>query len=150
MMNNINETIDILNSSLSKKAKNAILTTDDLVVIDKSVLLRCLVILKHKLGFTQLVDLTVVDNLNLEYVDLSPYRFSVFYILRNYKENNTLIVESRLTQNEKANSIIEVYNNAGWYEREVHEMFGIQFKKYASFKPLLRHDIFDIFPLKKT
>lgn len=149
-MNNINKIIDILESSLSKKAKNAILIADNLIVIDKSVLLRCLVILKHKLGFTQLVDITVVDNLNLEYVDLNIYRFSIFYILRNYKENNTLIIESRLTQNEKANSVIEVYSNADWYEREVHEMFGVQFKKHTSFKPLLRHDIFDIFPLKKT
>ncbi len=148
-MNELSNIIDIMNSSLGKKVKNAILAIENRILIDKSVLLRCLIVLKHKLGFSQLLDLTAVDNSNLEYINSNIHRFSLFYVLRNYKENSTLVIESRVTQNEKANSIMEVYSNADWYEREVYEMFGIAFKKHSSLRPLLRHDVFDVFPFKK-
>ncbi len=148
-MNDLSNVIDIINSSLGRKVKDAILVIDNRILVDKSALLRCLIVLKHKLGFSQLLDLTAVDNSDLEYMDSNIHRFSLFYVLRNYKENSTLVIESRVTQNEKANSIMEVYSNADWYEREVYEMFGIAFKKHLNLRPLLRHDVFDVFPLKK-
>ena len=32
---------------------------------------------------------------------------------------------------------------------KVSEMFGIASKKHLNLRPLLRHDVFDVFPLKK-
>ena len=45
---------------------------------------------------------------------------------------------------------IEVYRGAAWYERETHEMFGIDFVGHPHLVPLLLPDGFEGTPLRKS
>jgi len=44
-------------------------------------------------------------------------------------------------------SIVSVFAAADWYEREVHEMFGVEFSGHPKLKRLLLPDDADFFPL---
>lgn len=50
----------------------------------------------------------------------------------------------------KAPSLTSIYRAANWYEREVHEMFGIVFMDHPNLKRLLLPESSEIFPLLKS
>ncbi|MGC8538601.1 MAG: NADH-quinone oxidoreductase subunit C [Candidatus Micrarchaeia archaeon] len=73
----------------------------------------------HSEGFTYLTKITAVD-----YVD----HVEVLYFLRDIEKNKEIVVRSDLAPNYlRLKSIMHLYPAADWYERELSEMFGIDF-----------------------
>jgi len=43
-----------------------------------------------------------------------------------------------------------IWRSANWYEREAHDLFGVEFKGHPNLLPLLLYDEFEGFPGRKS
>ncbi len=103
---------------------------------------------KEEKGFTLLLDITCVDNLNKAYP--SSTRFELIYILRHREFQNTIVYKvSILDEKVGVDSISALFSSADWAEREVYDQYGINFKNHKTLKRLLNHNEFVGHPLRK-
>ena len=99
--------------------------------------------LKTEHGFNMLIDLTAVDYLEYEgAVD----RFGVIYNLLNVFSGERLIVRTAVNlPNPKLPSVYSLWRSCDWMEREVYDMFGIEFEGHPDLRRLLMPDEFEAF-----
>jgi NADH-quinone oxidoreductase subunit C len=103
--------------------------------------------LKNDCRFDMLVDITAVDY--LEYPRARD-RFGVIYLLASTETNERLNV--KVFVNDPAPrlpSAVPLWNGANWLEREVFDMFGIEFVGHPDLRRILLPDEFTAFPLRK-
>jgi len=91
----------------------------------------------------QLMDITAVD-----YPSRS-LRFSVVYNLLSLKYNSRIRVKTQVNELSPVSSVTEVYSSAGWWEREVWDMFGIFFSNHPDLRRILTDYGFQGHPLRK-
>ncbi len=99
--------------------------------------------LKEDLDFDYLTDLTAVD-----YPDKEK-RFEIvyhFFSLKNYKR---LRVKTEIKEGEKVSTLTRIWGSANWLEREVYDMFGIEFEGHTNLKRILLSDEWEGHPLRK-
>lgn len=77
-------------------------------------------------------------------------KFELVYILSSYFENRHVIVKTDLKR-EKANfeTVVDIFENAEPYEREIHELFGINFQGHPRQIPLFLERDYEIPPFRK-
>jgi len=76
--------------------------------------------------------------------------FEVVYGLASYRRRDTLLLKARLDrQAPKIASIHDLYEGAGWHERETFDLFGIEFEGHPDLRRLLMPDDWEGFPLRK-
>lgn len=101
--------------------------------------------LKEKHEFTMLSTLTAVDY----WPELEP-RFHVIYELNSYAKKVRLEVRAPLDGNEPAiDSVVELFPNANWYEREIWDMFGIKVNNHPDHRRILMPHDWEGHPLRK-
>jgi NADH-quinone oxidoreductase subunit C len=94
-----------------------------------------------------LVDVTCVDYLN--YRD-AAHRFGLVYLLANTITSERLTVRVYLDEPElSVPSLTPVWSGAHWLEREVFDMFGIQFEGHPDLRRILMPEEFTAYPLRK-
>jgi NADH-quinone oxidoreductase subunit C len=93
--------------------------------------------------FEVLVDLAGVD-----YPERAQ-RFEVVYHLLSLRLNQRLRVKINADDVVPIASVIGVYPNANWYEREAYDMFGILFSGHPDLRRLLTDYGFQGHPLRK-
>ena len=107
----------------------------------------CLLCLKEDCGFDMLVDLTAVDYLN--YPDAKD-RFGVVYALLNTDSGQRVYVKTAVNEPElQLPSVFPLWKGADWMEREVYDMFGIEFTGHPDLRRILMPGEFTAFPLRK-
>jgi NADH/F420H2 dehydrogenase subunit C len=94
-------------------------------------------------SFKLLMDITAVD-----YPHRSE-RFEVIYNLLSVKYNARILVITSVDELTPLVSITSLYNSAGWYEREVYDMFGIFFINHPDLRRILTDYGFEGYPLRK-
>ena len=100
-------------------------------------------------GYSILLDITATDYL-LHPRKQDDFRFEVIYILRTSDFKNTIIIRTKLTNdNLELDSICDLYYSANWAERETYDMYGIIFKGHPNLKRILNHQEFVGHPLRK-
>ncbi len=98
-------------------------------------------------GFDMLAELTAVDY--LEYPEATD-RFGVVYVLLNTITGERIIVKTYLNPPELTlPSVYPLWRSADWMEREVYDMFGIEFAGHPDLRRVLMPDEFTAFPLRK-
>jgi NADH-quinone oxidoreductase subunit C len=99
--------------------------------------------LRH-IGFTQLSLLTCIDW-------IEKNEFQLVFILMNWDNGVHMLVRSILDRDEpEFTTITDIYPGAVYYEREVHEFFGVHFRGNPTYqKPLFLERWDDMPPLKK-
>ena len=103
--------------------------------------------LKESHGFDLLVDVTCVDYLN--YRDAKD-RFGMVYILANTETNERITVRCFVNDPEPTvPSVVRLWEGANWLEREVWDMFGIQFTGHPDLRRILLPEEFAAHPLRK-
>lgn len=95
------------------------------------------------LRFQQLVDLCGAD-----YPD-RPERFEVIYNLLSLTSNSRIRVKLSTDENTPVDSVVGVYNCAGWLEREAWDMYGIYFAGNPDLRRILTDYGFEGHPLRK-
>lgn len=96
-----------------------------------------------ELRFTILTDLFATDFLNRE------KRFEIVYSLLSLELNQRILIKIELIEGELIDSLTSVYSAACWYEREVFDMFGIEFKNSPDLRRILTDYGFKGHPLRK-
>jgi NADH-quinone oxidoreductase subunit C len=98
-------------------------------------------------AFDMLAELTAVDY--LEYPKAAD-RFGLIYVLLNTTTGERLIVKTFLNPPElKLPSVYPLWRSADWMEREVYDMYGIEFAGHPDLRRVLMPDEFTAFPLRK-
>jgi NADH-quinone oxidoreductase subunit C len=77
-------------------------------------------------------------------------RFRVVYHLLNLDQQRRVRLAARVPgDNPRLATVIPVWPNANWYEREVFDLFGIQFDGHPNLTRLLLPDEWEGHPLRK-
>jgi NADH-quinone oxidoreductase subunit C len=116
------------------------------VVVPADRLLDVLTAVKS-LGFDFLAELTAVDY--LEYEGATD-RFGVIYVLSNTATGERVLIKTFVNDpNPTLPSVYPLWKSSNWLEREVFDMFGIQFAGHPDPRRILMPDEFAAFPLRK-
>ena len=100
--------------------------------------------LKFDQKFIRLSTVTAVDRYPAE-----P-RFEVVYHLYSIERNEWLRLKCRLRGSDPViESVTSVWRSANWYEREVFDLFGIQFVNHPNLRRILMPEGWEGHPLRK-
>jgi len=117
------------------------------VVVRRDECFSVLEYLKVDRSFDMLVDLTCVDYLN--YRDATD-RFGMVYLLANTVTGTRLTVRVMLNEPDlTVPSVTPLWEGANWLEREVWDMFGIEFEGHPDLRRILLPEQFTGHPLRK-
>ncbi len=75
----------------------------------------------------------------------------VVYHIASYEHPVVLMLKAKLPrENPEIESVVSVYWNANWYERETYELYGVMFKNHPDLRPLvLPEEMLGEWPLRK-
>ncbi len=99
--------------------------------------------LKLEADFDYLVDVTAVD------YPKRAERFDLVYVLYSFARNQRIRVKTRIAEGYKPASAVGVHLTANWLEREVFDMFGIEFAGHPNLKRILLPEGWEGHPLRK-
>jgi NADH-quinone oxidoreductase subunit C len=99
--------------------------------------------LKLEADFDYLVDITAVD------WPKRAERFDLVYILYSFSRNERLRVKTFIADGYRPESAVGVHLTANWLEREVFDMFGIEFAGHPDLRRILMPDEWQGYPLRK-
>jgi NADH-quinone oxidoreductase subunit C len=117
------------------------------VVVPIDSLMAVMEMLRHRRQFDLLVDVTCVDYLN--YRDATD-RFGLVYLLASTATNERITIRVFLNEPDlTVPSMFPLWKGADWLEREVWDMFGINFDGHPDLRRILLPEEFTAFPLRK-
>jgi NADH-quinone oxidoreductase subunit C len=103
---------------------------------------------RESLGMNYLTDISAVDALEL--ADDRPERFCVVYLLRNIDTGDELTVRAFVPENDPTiDTATDIWRAADWLEREVYDMFGIEFAGHPNMIRILTPENLEGHPLRK-
>ena len=135
-----------INSELSTIIKSSKIKHEHLYLnIDANDLVDIMLFLKTNKDtmFRQLVDITAVD------YPQNEKRFKLVYLLLSHEFNQRIHLDYNISEKEIANSVTSVFPSANWMEREVFDMYGINFKNHPDLRRILTDYGFEGHPLRK-
>lgn len=105
--------------------------------------------LKNDLDFKFIVDVTAVD-----YLGMKTPRFEVIYYLHRFGSEFSENVRIRLKvevpeEDLRVLSVTPVWSGANWLEREVYDLFGIEFIGHPDLRRILMPEEYNAHPLRK-
>ena len=99
--------------------------------------------LKLEADFDYLVDITAVD------WPKRSERFDLVYILYSFSRNERVRVKAFIADAYKPETAVGVHLTANWLEREVFDMFGIEFAGHPDMRRILMPEEWQGYPLRK-
>ena len=145
-MKNLEDLEKKINSELASKIKKTEIKHGQIYVeIEKKDLIDVTLFLKtnENTKFRQLIDITVVD-----YPE-KIQRFKVVYLFLSHEFNHRIILSYLINENEVISSLTSIFPAANWMEREVFDMYGVNFKDHPDLRRILTDYGFEGHPLRK-
>jgi len=142
----LNELEKLVNSELTSKVKKTTITFNELLIdTSEEELINVILFLKShdKLKFRQLIDIAGVDYPQEE------KRFSLVYLLLSHEKNIRIKVSVNFEIGKKIPTITKIYPSANWMEREVFDMYGVEFIDHPDLRRILTDYNFEGHPLRK-
>lgn len=101
--------------------------------------------------YAMLLDLSAVDERLREWREGLPTSdFTVFYHLFSLERNSGIRIKIALAENDlTVPTVQQFWPNANWYEREVWDMFGIEFSGHPHLRRILMPSYWEGHPLRK-
>ena len=99
--------------------------------------------LKIEADFDYLVDVTAVD------WPKRPDRFDLVYIVYSFSRNERVRIKTAIPDGFKPGTAVDVHLTANWLEREVFDMFGIEFAGHPDLRRILMPEEWQGHPLRK-
>ena len=99
--------------------------------------------LKLEADFDYLVDITAVD------WPKRPERFDLVYVVYSFPRNERVRIKTRIPEGYRPESAASLHLTANWLEREVFDMFGIEFAGHPDMRRILLPDGWQGHPLRK-
>ena len=82
-------------------------------------------------------------------VDYKEYIQMVYFLLSMEREHTLAVKVDLPYDNPQLPTISGVWRAAEWYEREAHDLFGVDFEGHPDLSPLLLYEGFEGFPGRK-
>ena len=142
----LKEIDQIINSELTSKIKKTSIDFDELLIeTNEDDLIQVIQFLKshEKLKFRQLIDIAGVDYPEEE------RRFKLIYLLLSHEMNKRIKILINFEIGKKIATMTKVYPSANWMEREVFDMYGIEFVDHPDLRRILTDYNFEGHPLRK-
>jgi NADH-quinone oxidoreductase subunit C len=119
------------------------------IIIDKKRVRETCRHLKNNFGFKFIADITAVD-----YLGVKTTRFEVVYHVHrfgpDFDDNIRIRLKAELPEEEpRIDSVVPVWSGANWLEREVYDMFGIEFLGHPDLRRILMPEDYEPHPLRK-
>jgi NADH-quinone oxidoreductase subunit C len=111
--------------------------------VDRSLIPNVLQILRDEEQFNYCVDVTALHYPKRE------RQFDIVWILYSFARNERVRVKTQIADGEHIPSVVSLWAAANWLEREVFDMFGIQFDGHPDLKRILLPDGWKGHPLRK-
>ena len=146
MNSKLKELEKLVNSELTSKIKKTTITFDELLIdTSEEELINVIFFLKShdKLKFRQLIDIAGVDYPEEE------KRFSLVYLLLSHEKNIRIKISINFEIGKKIPTLTKIYPSANWMEREVFDMYGIEFANHPDLRRILTDYNFEGHPLRK-
>lgn len=93
--------------------------------------------------FKMLVDICAVDYPEKE------ERFEVVYNLLSIEKNLRIRIKTAVSEDRYVPSLSSIYPAAGWFEREIWDLFGVKFSEHVDLRRILTDYGFEGHPLRK-
>ena len=142
----LNELEKLINSELTSKINNTSIAFNELLIeTNNEDLINVILFLKShdKLKFRQLIDIAGVD-----YPD-EEKRFKLVYLLLSHEKNIRIKISINFEIGKKIPTATKVYPSANWMEREVFDMYGVEFIDHPDLRRILTDYNFEGHPLRK-
>lgn len=136
-----------IKENFSGKITIPTIQNDNLIIyVDKSSIITFIDFLKtdQNLSFKILLDVFGADFLGVK----NP-RFEVIYNLLSLKTNNRLTVKVAIDDQISIPTVSTIFSSAGWFEREIFDMYGIIFDGHTDLRRILTDYGFEGHPLRK-
>ena len=136
----------LVNSELTSKIKKTTIKFNELLVdTSEEELINVILFFKShdRLKFRQLIDIAGVDYPEEE------KRFSLVYLLLSHEKNIRIKISINFEIEKKIPTLTKVYPSANWMEREVFDMYGIEFTDHPDLRRILTDYNFEGHPLRK-
>jgi NADH-quinone oxidoreductase subunit C len=112
-------------------------------VVDSTIITDVLTNLRDEHNFNYCVDITAV------HYPAREKQFDLLWILYSYVSNERIRVKTLIADGQSTKSSVSIWPTANWLEREVYDMFGIQFDGHPDLKRILLPEGWKGFPLRK-
>ena len=135
-----------INSELTTKINESKIFHNQLyLTIDNEDLIDVTLFIKtnNEMKFRQLIDITTVD-----YPE-KKQRFKMFYLFLSHEFNQRILLTYFINENEVISSLTSIFPAANWMEREVFDMYGVNFKDHPDLRRILTDYGFEGHPLRK-
>jgi len=113
------------------------------LTVDRSLIPDILRLLREEEQFYYCVDITAVHYPQRE------KQFDVIWNLYSFARNQRVRVKTQIADGASIPSSVSIWPTANWLEREVYDMFGIQFDGHPDLKRILLPDGWKGHPLRK-
>ena len=113
------------------------------LVVDSSIVYEILRRMRQDELFDYCVDITAVHYPKRE------AQFDIVYILYSFHHNQRVRIKTQIKDGEHLRTAVEIWETANWLEREVFDMFGIEFDGHPDLKRILLPDGWKGHPLRK-
>jgi len=137
---------DSLQESLSDEVISMNLINDELTMVIKPEKVRKVLLFLRDHTYSKYEVLT--DIVGVDYPERKN-RFEVIYLLLSIRYNARINVKLSVDELTPVESVTSIYNSAGWFEREVYDLFGIYFTNHPDLRRLLTDYGFMGHPLRK-
>lgn len=94
-------------------------------------------------GYDVLMDLFAYDTPERE------RRFDVVYLLHRLQDGARIRLKVQVGEDESVPTIVEIFPNANWYEREVFDLYGVVFAGHPDLRRILLPDDWIGHPLRR-
>ena len=145
-MENLESLEKAINSELTTKILSSNIKHDQInICIEDNNLIEVVIFLKthSSTKFRQLIDITAVD-----YPERDK-RFKMVYLLLSHEKNSRIKIEFNIKEGEILSSLTSIFPSANWMEREVFDMYGVEFKDHPDLRRILTDYGFKGHPLRK-
>jgi NADH-quinone oxidoreductase subunit C len=146
-MSKILEISEYIHSKLSLNDRDCFINHENQIIIhtEPAYLRSVLTLLKSddKCKFSILTDIFAADFPERE------KRFEIVYNLLSSFYNVRLMVKVFVDENQSVPAMSEIYIGAGWFEREVYDMYGVIFTAHLDLRRILTDYGFEGHPLRK-
>ena len=135
-----------INSELTTKINSSRVKHNQIYLsIDSNDIIDVILFMKtnENTKFRQLIDITAVDFPEKE------QRFRIVYLLLSHEFNTRVLIEFDISEGEKVPSLTKIFPSANWMEREVFDMYGIDFKDHPDLRRIFTDYGFEGYPLRK-
>ena len=75
--------------------------------------------------------------------------FEVVYAFRNTEEPEIILLKTKINEGEKLPSLCKYYRGADWMEREIYDLFGIEFENHPDLRRIVLPEDWEGHPLRK-